>query len=104
MTAVVPLLRRGMSNFSYMGSIPALKPAPSSLSELQRGLQDARQWHGSDNGLLIGEDAGCPVHISMTPAGRSAAVSPPGASLMQLPAQDIILDLCLYIVTLPCCH
>lgn len=69
----------GINNTSYMGSIPAFPP--SFLPELQRGLQDAHQWHGSDNDLLIGKDAGCPVHISMTPAGRSTAASPAGALL-----------------------
>lgn len=52
-----------------------LVPSPPSLSELQRGLLDAHQWNGLDNDLLIGKDAGCPVHISMTPAGRGAAAA-----------------------------
>lgn len=89
------LLVHGMNNTSYMGSIPVLKPAPSSLSELQRRLQDAHQWHGSDNDLLIGKDAGCPVHISMTPAGRSTAASPPRALLMQLPVQGLYREVIL---------
>lgn len=65
------LLLCGLNNTSYMGSFPALKPAPSSFSELQRGLQDAHQWHNSDNDLSIGKDAGGPLHINMTPAGRN---------------------------------
>ncbi|KAK5915898.1 hypothetical protein CesoFtcFv8_001449 [Champsocephalus esox] len=56
-----------MINTSYVGNIPTF--SSPSLSEQQRGLQDAHQWHGSDNDLLIGEDAGCPVHISTMPAG-----------------------------------
>lgn len=85
----------GMNNTSYMGSIPALKPSPSSLSELQRGLQDAHQWHGSDNDLLIGKDAGCPVNISMTPACRSTAAPPPKALLMQLDVLDLYTEVAL---------
>lgn len=110
MVATVFLLLCGVNNTSYLHSnIPVLKLAPSSLSELQRGLQDARQWHGSYNDLLIGKDSVCPVNISMTPACRSIAASPPRALLMQLHVRGLYTEgallsfhICLYILILPC--
>ncbi|KAI9517960.1 hypothetical protein NQZ68_001130 [Dissostichus eleginoides] len=68
-----------------MGSIPTF--SSPSLSEQQRGRQDAHQWHGSDNDLLIGEDAGCPLHISTTPAGRCTAAAPPAQAASAAPPQ-----------------
>lgn len=85
-----------------------LVPSPPSLSELQRGLLDAHQWNGLDNDLLIGKDAGCPVHISMTPAGRGAAAA---AFITQSIANVITCDgvhtkvaLMLLSVSIELCH
>lgn len=66
-----------------------LLPPLSSLCELQRRLLVAHKWHGSDNDLLMGKDAACPVFISMTPAGRSTTALPARALLMLSPDHSL---------------
>lgn len=86
-----------------------LLPPLSSLCELQRRLLVAHRWHGSDNDLLMGKDAACPVYISMTPAGRSTTAPPRRALLMLLPDDSLyppISPLSLYVagdISYSCC-
>lgn len=92
-----------MNNPSYMSSSPVLRPPPapslvSFWSCTTEGCRMPRQWHGSDNELLIWKDAECPACIC------NASCLLPRALLMWLPVDGLCTEValrCLCIIFFP---